>query len=255
VTGGSGGCDDTSTESTREAETREAPGPRVRGPLCMGSRRAGADRGKPGATPAAGGPTASPRRACGRPLAPAGATLRVDSAAPGAVVAGESRVTDEPGGPDRYPFRVTATTLARFWAKVDKAGPVPAHRPALGPCWLWTACTTRQGYGQFRLDGRIRQAHVAAWELEGAALPAGAELDHLCRVRRCVRKSHLDPVPHRVNVQRGAHSLPTLGRCFSGRHVIESEADLVVQGGRTHGCRHCWRETNSARCKRYRQRH
>src|SRR5208282_3495744 len=26
----------------------------------------------------------------------------------------------------------------RFWAHVDKNGPVPPHRPALGPCWVWT---------------------------------------------------------------------------------------------------------------------
>jgi hypothetical protein len=26
----------------------------------------------------------------------------------------------------------------RFWSKVDKNGPIPAHRPDLGPCWSWT---------------------------------------------------------------------------------------------------------------------
>jgi hypothetical protein len=29
------------------------------------------------------------------------------------------------------------TLEERFWEKVDKNGPVPAHRPELGPCWVW----------------------------------------------------------------------------------------------------------------------
>lgn len=31
-----------------------------------------------------------------------------------------------------------AELIARFWVKVDKNGTAPAHRPELGPCWLWT---------------------------------------------------------------------------------------------------------------------
>jgi hypothetical protein len=34
----------------------------------------------------------------------------------------------------------------RFWKKVDKNGPVPAHRPELGPCWLWTGALVGRGY-------------------------------------------------------------------------------------------------------------
>src|SRR5258708_27180464 len=34
-----------------------------------------------------------------------------------------------------------------------------------------------------------------------------SELDHLCRVRRCVRPAHLDPVTHAVNVQRESRDL------------------------------------------------
>jgi len=36
----------------------------------------------------------------------------------------------------------------RFWERVDKCGPVPEHRPHLGPCWVWTAAKTRDGYGK-----------------------------------------------------------------------------------------------------------
>ncbi len=49
------------------------------------------------------------------------------------------------------------TPLAdRFWAKVNKDGPIPAHMPHLGPCWLWTGPPTRRrGIGQIKgNDGR-----------------------------------------------------------------------------------------------------
>jgi hypothetical protein len=47
------------------------------------------------------------------------------------------------------PNQYTNTTPSeRFWAKVDKNGPIPAYRPDLGPCWLWTASKRADGYGQ-----------------------------------------------------------------------------------------------------------
>ena len=33
----------------------------------------------------------------------------------------------------------------RFWSKVDKNGPIPSHRPELGPCWIWIARRDRYG--------------------------------------------------------------------------------------------------------------
>lgn len=33
---------------------------------------------------------------------------------------------------------IAATWEARFWAKVDKDGPLPSDT-LLGPCWRWTA--------------------------------------------------------------------------------------------------------------------
>src|SRR5689334_22820694 len=35
-----------------------------------------------------------------------------------------------------------------FWPKVNKTGPIPAHRPELGPCWEWIGKRHRNGYGQ-----------------------------------------------------------------------------------------------------------
>jgi hypothetical protein len=82
----------------------------------------------------------------------------------------------------------------RFWAKVNKTG----------TCWLWTAATN-YGYGKFRAGGagsKTVLAHRWAWEQEHGPIPAGLELDHLCRIRNCVRPSHMEVVAPRVNKSR-----------------------------------------------------
>ena len=71
--------------------------------------------------------------------------------------------------------------MVRFWAKVDKSG----------ECWLWTAGTTWNGYGRFKLEGKTLRAHRFAWELENGPIPDGLLVLHDCDTRACVRPSHL----------------------------------------------------------------
>lgn len=95
------------------------------------------------------------------------------------------------------------TPEVRFWSKVNKNGPVPARRPDLGPCWYWTAGQNGKGYGRIRIRSHDVLAHRFAYELLVGPIPAGLELDHLCRVRCCVNTDHLEPVTNQVNVLRG----------------------------------------------------
>ena len=105
----------------------------------------------------------------------------------------------------------------RFWAKV-RLGPIPAHRPNLGPCWVWTGCLDRQGYGRFgigsRTDGTARPALAHRWAYERLIGPfaPGLEPDHLCRNPPCVRPQHLEPVTRGENVRRGDSPLATRSR-------------------------------------------
>lgn len=143
----------------------------------------------------------------------------------------------------------------RFWAKVDKTGPPPTHRPALGPCWLWTA-GLRNGYGAFgmgsRTDGSRRKvyAHRQAWEWANGPIPADRELDHLCRVPRCVRPDHLEPVPHGINLKRGtgpailAQRQRSKTRCPQG-HPYDEANTYWYQGERQ--CRECMRQRSRQR--------
>ena len=90
----------------------------------------------------------------------------------------------------------------RFWAKVDKAGPVNDWAPELGPCWLWTAGVNGAGYGSINDGDRVIGAHVAAVLIDGREIPPGHEPDHLCQVKRCVRADHLEVVTADENKRR-----------------------------------------------------
>lgn len=118
----------------------------------------------------------------------------------------------------------------RFWEKVA----APNERG----CRLWTASVDGKGYGQFWLSGHMVGAHRYAYGLIHGPLAAGAELDHLCRVRTCVNPDHLEAVAHVVNVRRGESPSAKNAKkthCFKG-HPIDI---LLKSGGRA--CRTCKR--------------
>lgn len=125
----------------------------------------------------------------------------------------------------------------RFWAKVNKDGPIPEGRSDLGPCWVWTAGLYLEGYGSFALRHRISiGAHRYSYEQLVGPIPAGLPLDHLCRNRPCVRPSHLEPVTERVNILRGI-SPSALGAKAS--HCPKGHVYDLVNTRITHGRRHC----------------
>lgn len=70
------------------------------------------------------------------------------------------------------------------------------------PCWIWGGQFNDRGYGL--TTGAHRLAHRAVWVNANGPVPDGMELDHLCRVRACVRPEHLEPVTHQENMRRSA---------------------------------------------------
>lgn len=134
------------------------------------------------------------------------------------------------------------TPEQRFWPKVNKDGPVPAHRPELGPCWLWKVSRT-EGYGSFRVNGKFVGAHRFAYQMLVGPTPPGLELDHLCRVRHCVNPAHLEPVTHKINALRGM-GVPARNarktRCKRGHKFTPENTFVDARGSRV--CRQCNRE-------------
>lgn len=128
--------------------------------------------------------------------------------------------------------------LERFWSKVNKNGPIPSYRPDLGPCWIWLSAQ-REGYGRFGINGKVVQAHRHAYELIIGPIPAGLDLDHLCRVPICVNPAHMEPVTRQINLLRGI-GIPAIlaarDRCKNG-HVYNETNLRIYKGIRF--CRTC----------------
>ena len=137
------------------------------------------------------------------------------------------------------PNQYTALPLVeRFWKKVDKDGPTPAHCPELGPCWCWTAGRSRFGYGRFQMDGRARYAHVVAYLLTYGEPPAETPfITHLCDGGNigCVRPSHLKPDTAAGNMRQ----MVERGRSASGdRHHFRKNPDTRPYGDRNGSRKH-----------------
>lgn len=137
----------------------------------------------------------------------------------------------------------------RFWSKVNKDAPVPADRPELGPCWLWTGAQAYNGYGFFRAGPLVR-AHRFAYEFFVGPIPEGLQIDHLCRVRNCVNPDHLEPVTGQENHRRGNSGKLERERTHCPQGHPYDEANTRWWRGRNRHCRACDRE----RHRRFRER-
>lgn len=117
-------------------------------------------------------------------------------------------------------------------------------------CWLWLGSISRAGYGRIgvMVDGGkhgwvTRQAHRVVYELYRGPIPAGLELDHLCRTPTCVNPDHLDPTTHKVNMHRSPHGGHALrpnrlkATCKNGHEL--AGANLVFRASGSRFCRRC----------------
>ena len=132
----------------------------------------------------------------------------------------------------------------RFWSKV-RQDMVSEYAPHLGACWIWAAGRFQTGYGNFYLDGGVHYAHRVAYEIEVGPIPEDFEIDHLCRVRPCVRPSHLEAVTKQENIRRAALMRT---HCPSG-HPYEGD-NLTTKTDGSRRCKECHRQQERDRYRR-----
>lgn len=113
----------------------------------------------------------------------------------------------------------------RFWAKVNKDGPVQAHMDS--PCWVWTGAKSG-GYGLFKVDGdTTMNAHRYSWLSHHGSLPNARLLRHVCDVPLCVRVDHLLPGDDAMNardkVERGRMGRAAKLTASDVREIRESD--------------------------------
>jgi hypothetical protein len=134
--------------------------------------------------------------------------------------------------------RNSAPFPERFWQKVAKAD----------GCWSWTSVHQSAGYGTFKLNGTMVLAHRVAYQLLKGPIPAGMQLDHLCRNRGCVNPDHLEPVTREENLKRSPRHPSNKGFCPQG-HPYSGDNLLLWdrKGTKARVCRECHRQRNAAR--------
>lgn len=125
----------------------------------------------------------------------------------------------------------------RFWAKVNKDGPV--IRTDLGPCWVWTAGVNDTGYGIIWYQGNNVRASRVSWELAFGGIQDGLWALHKCDNPPCVRPDHLFLGTVTDNVQD----------CVSKqRHRSTTHPETIRRGSQLRAAK--WTEAQVAEMKR-----
>lgn len=124
----------------------------------------------------------------------------------------------------------TKTYHERFWERVE-------YSPC--GCWLWKGQLNNKGYGQFWIGNKAYLSHRMSYAELAAPIPEGFELDHMCRVVRCLNPAHVVPVTHRENMRRSKAA--TKMACKRG-HDWTNPHNVYIRKSGTRWCAACQRE-------------
>jgi hypothetical protein len=107
----------------------------------------------------------------------------------------------------------------RFWKWVDIHGPIPEHRPDLGPCWVWIGHRFHgKQYGQITINHKAKKAHRVSWEIHFGKIPVGMCVCHKCDNPSCIRPDHL----FLGTTQENTRDMINKGRKPSGKDSVKN---------------------------------
>jgi hypothetical protein len=136
--------------------------------------------------------------------------------------------------------RMTLAELPAFLLSI-------AAEYARDECWPWPRAKNDRGYGQTRVDGRLRYVHILSYEAFVGPIPAGLEIDHRCHDpqtcvggircphRPCFNFRHLKAVTSQENSRRSVPRFRT--HCPNGHPYDEKNTARSKSGRRV--CRKC----------------
>jgi hypothetical protein len=122
----------------------------------------------------------------------------------------------------------------RFWVKIQ-TGPYG--------CWLWQASKNEFGYGLYA-HPVSQLAHRVSYAVLVGPIPAGYDVDHICRVRHCVNPEHLRAVTHRENIL-APHAMTSSAirsrrtHCPQGHELVEPNIPPAEKRNGWRKCRAC----------------
>ena len=117
------------------------------------------------------------------------------------------------------------SAVQKFWAQVEKHGPIPESNPELGPCWVWMGhVDKRGGYGDLSVDGKAFKAHRYSYVLEHGEIPEGMLVRHKCDNPPCVNPAHLELGTNDDNMKdRLARGRYAVGSAHAKTTLIEDQ--------------------------------
>ena len=141
------------------------------------------------------------------------------------------------------------------WWKRGTLGLAPGYEPTrrerfdakavkTPSCWRWSGYHTGEGYARLGSEN----AHRIAYELYVGPIPAGMQIDHLCRNKGCVNPAHLEPVTQQENISRSENMAARYARrshCTNGHEYTPENTRLGPTNNRV--CRTCERDRSRRR--------
>lgn len=145
------------------------------------------------------------------------------------------------------------TLLTRFFSRTERTKPRRVwfwtgtnYEQIETECLLWTGGANHSGYGRFwEYRTRCWTAHCFAYVAAKGDIPAGNQVDHLCRTPSCVDATHLEAVTADENTRRRWLMYHRLTPTCSAGHLWTPE-----NTGRSRGSRRC-KECNRERIRNW----